>query len=116
MVADVQELVDSQRKEILSRRGDSSYFENYHPPEEVFAYFESLVSRLHVIESFFTHGNRRLNFPSLQPLPQLEQLPTEKICVLFTYPRTVLRERRPCGSMEASMLGKYRVYYSALNH
>lgn len=43
MISDVQNVIDSQ-KTLSSLRNDASYFESYHPPNEVFEYIENLVS------------------------------------------------------------------------
>ena len=43
MIGDVQTVIDSQ-KTLSSQRSDASYFESYHPPNEVFEYIENLVS------------------------------------------------------------------------
>jgi hypothetical protein len=58
MVADVQDLLDSQKKEIQSRsRSGASYFENYHPPEEVFAYYDSLAAEFPSLATTSTIGS-----------------------------------------------------------
>lgn len=44
MIADVQELIDAQAKATAARSVDDSYFDNYHPSDEVYAYLDSLVS------------------------------------------------------------------------
>jgi hypothetical protein len=44
MIGDVQEIINEQKKLHMERKGDASYFESYHPPSEVFAYIETLVS------------------------------------------------------------------------
>ena len=44
MIADVQDLIDAQAKAAAARSVDDSYFDNYHPSDEVYAYLDSLVS------------------------------------------------------------------------
>ena len=43
MIQDVQQMIDSQNK-ANSLKSDASYFESYHPPNEVFEYIDGLVS------------------------------------------------------------------------
>lgn len=48
MIEDVQDLIDEQTQEADKRRAGTdshAYFDSYHPPDEVFAYIDALVSR-----------------------------------------------------------------------
>lgn len=50
MMDDVQAVIDEQKMQLRDKKAaDASYFESYHPPAEVFAYIETLVS---------SHNNR----------------------------------------------------------